>query len=199
MAAQTVDTLLIKIQADLKDLKAGLNNATGQLDKFGKNTDKQVGLIGAAFKRLGPLVAAYFGVQTVRSITNTVVSFEKLKASLITVTGSAESADSAFAMIKDFAKTTPFQVETITSAFIKLKSLGLDPSEESLRSFGNTSSALGKDIMQFIEAVADATTGEFQRLKEFGVIASQQGDQVAFTFRSVTKTVKKMRMIYSNI
>lgn len=191
MATQTVDTLLIKIQADLKDLKAGLNNATGQLDKFGKNTDKQVGLIGAGFKRLGPLITTYFGVQTVRSITNTVVSFEKLKASLVTVTGSAESADSAFAMIKDFAKTTPFQVETITAAFIRLKALGLDPSEESLRSFGNTSSAMGTDIMQFIEAVADATTGEFERLKEFGIRASQQGDQVAFTFQGVTKTVKK--------
>jgi hypothetical protein len=38
---------------------------------------------------------------------------------------------------------------------------------------------MGKDMMQMIEAVADASTGEFERLKEFGIKASKQGDQVA--------------------
>ena len=40
-----------------------------------------------------------------------------------------------------------------------------------------------------VEAVADATTGEFERLKEFGIRASSQGDKVALTFRGVTTTV----------
>ena len=42
-----------------------------------------------------------------------------------------------------------------------------------------------------IEAVADASTFEFERLKEFGIKASQQGDQVSFTFQGVTTTVAK--------
>jgi hypothetical protein len=35
-------------------------------------------------------------------------------------------------------------VEQITEAFIKLKALGLDPSQEALMSYGNTASAMGK-------------------------------------------------------
>jgi hypothetical protein len=41
-----------------------------------------------------------------------------------------------------------------------------------------------------IEAVADAATGEFERLKEFGIRASKAGDEVTFTFRGVSTTVK---------
>ena len=71
-----------------------------------------------------------------------------------------------------------------------MKSLGLDPTEKALRSFGNTSAAMGKDLMQMIEAVADASTGEFERLKEFGIRASKQGDQITFTFQGVETTVR---------
>ena len=48
---------------------------------------------------------------------------------------------------------------------------------------------MGKDLMQFIEAVADASTSEFERLKEFGIKAKQEGDKVSFTFQGVTKTI----------
>lgn len=117
--------------------------------------------------------------------------FEKLEASLKTVTGSAENAANAMAGIQKFAKETPFQVSEIADAFIKLTALGLEPSEEALRSYGNTASAMGKSLDQFIEAVADATTNEFERLKEFGIKSKQEGDKVSFTFQGVTTTVKK--------
>jgi hypothetical protein len=117
--------------------------------------------------------------------------FQSLRASLITVTGSAENADKQFGVIKDFAATTPFQVDQATSAFIKLKALGLDSSTKALTSWGNTASAMGKDLNMMIEAVADAATGEFERLKEFGIKSKSVGDNVQFTFRGVTTTVKK--------
>ena len=41
-----------------------------------------------------------------------------------------------------------------------------------------------------VEAVADATVGEFERLKEFGIRSQKEGDSVSFTFRGVTETVK---------
>lgn len=42
-----------------------------------------------------------------------------------------------------------------------------------------------------IEAVADASTFEFERLKEFGIKARQQGDNVRFTFQGITTQVGK--------
>ena len=130
---------------------------------------------------------AYLGAK----VFETSAKFQSLRASLITVTGSAENADKQFATIKEFAATTPYQVENATRAFVKLKALGLDASNAALTSYGNTASALGKDLNDMIEAVADATTGEFERLKEFGIKSSVAGDKVRFTFRGVTTTVQK--------
>ncbi|MGV8864108.1 MAG: DUF4214 domain-containing protein, partial [Pseudomonas sp.] len=56
-------------------------------------------------------------------------------------------------------------------------------------SYGNTASAMGKDLNQMIEAVADAATGEFERLKEFGIKAKVNGDQVSLIFQGVTTKV----------
>lgn len=117
--------------------------------------------------------------------------FEVLRASLKTVTGSAENATAAFSMIQEFAATTPFSLQQATEAFIRLKSLGLEPSREAMISYGNTASAMGKNLIQYVEAIADATTGEFERLKEFGIKASTEGEKVSFTFQGVTTTVKK--------
>jgi hypothetical protein len=50
---------------------------------------------------------------------------------------------------------------------------------------------MGKSLDQMIEAVADAATGEFERLKEFGIKAKTEGDRVKFTFQGVTTEVGK--------
>lgn len=109
----------------------------------------------------------------------------------MTATGSAEGASRAFGAIQNFAATTPFDLEQATTAFTKLVNLGLDPSEAALRSFGNTASANGKDLNQLIEAVADASVCEFERIKEFGIKARSEGENVSFTFQGVTTTVRK--------
>ncbi|NBN64142.1 DUF4214 domain-containing protein [Pannonibacter tanglangensis] len=135
-------------------------------------------------------MATLGSVQLINGVVQTSASFEKLRASLKTVTGSAAAGAAAFEDIKRFAGTTPFSVAQATEAFIKLKALGLEPSMAAMESYGNTASAMGKDLLQWVEAIADATSGEFERLKEFGVKASRSGDEVAFTFRGVTTTVR---------
>lgn len=119
------------------------------------------------------------------------IQFEKLGASLETVTGSVDKASKAMKELIKFSATTPFQLEEVVGSFIKLKALGLEPSMEAMKAYGNVSSAMGKSLDQFIEAIADATTGEFERLKEFGIKASSEGKKVAFTFQGQTKVVGK--------
>lgn len=116
-------------------------------------------------------------------------TLERLNSQLITATGSAIGADIAFSELTKTANQMAFSLIETTDAFIRLKNLGLDPSEEALISYGNTAAAMGKSLNQFIEAVADATTREFERLKEFGIRASQQGDRVRFTFRGMTTEI----------
>lgn len=117
--------------------------------------------------------------------------FERLQAQLVAVTGSQANATRAFKDILEIAKDTPFQVQNITAAYARLQAVGIKPTTELITSLSNTSAANSKDILDFAEAIADASTGEFERLKEFGIVARSSGDQVALTFDGVTKTVGK--------
>jgi len=143
--------------------------------------------------KIGPMVAAAFSGAALAGFIGKVVSvqreFDVLNSSLKTVTGSSAAAEREMAWLKDFAKETPFGLAQATQGFVKMKALGLDPTRAALTSFGNTASAMGKDLNQMIEAVADASTGEFERLKEFGIKAKKEGDQVSLTFQGVTTTI----------
>lgn len=151
--------------------------------------------MGESVKRLRNFVAGGFvvalGVRGIRNIIETNTAVETLRISLESVTGSAANASAAFEEINRFAARTPFTVLQLTEAFRKLRVFGLDASNDALRSYGNTALAFGRSLDQLVEAVTDATTGEFERLKEFGIRASQEGDRVTFTFRGVSTTVRR--------
>ncbi|MDX2350407.1 MAG: tape measure protein [Porticoccus sp.] len=180
--------LVVKLEAQTAQYDKKLAAANKKTKKFEKNTKKSLGNISNSFKTL--LGGAALGL-FVRAVIKSTATMEGLEARLISVTGSAESAASSLNLIKKFAATTPFQLEEVTDSFIKLVALGLNPSEAALRSYGNTASAMGKSLNQLIEAVADASVGEFERLKEFGIKAKSEGANVSFTFQGVTTTVKK--------
>lgn len=176
MAELKLETLLT-----LKD------RASKQLKGFRKNVkDTKSELKSFA----GNLSAAFAGGLILKSLFQVNKQFETLRATLDTFTDSARETDVAFAFIKDIARGLPESVDDITTSFIRMKSLGLSPTREALVSFANTAAASGKGILQFVEAVADASTGEFERLKEFGIKARKQGELVAFTFQGQTKTIQ---------
>ena len=60
-----------------------------------------------------------------------------------------------------------------------------------LTNLGDIAASQAKPISQIVEAYNDAITGEFERLKEFGIKARQEGDNVTFTFKGQEQTVKK--------
>lgn len=146
-------------------------------------------------RQAGGLFGAYLGASgllgTFKSIVNLNKEFESLSGSLKTVTGSAEGAREAFGIIEKFALDTPYQLDEIVEAFIRLKALGLDPSMEALTSYGNTASAFGRGIMDFTEALSNAVMFNFRSLRSFGIMATTEKDKVNFTFQGITTTVEK--------
>lgn len=156
------------------------------------NTSKA---LNNTLKQAAGLAGAYLGfkglVNTFKSIAGVNQEFERLSGSLKTVTGSAKAAKDAFAMIEEFATTTPYQLGEIVDSFIRLKAMGLEPTMEALTSYGNTASAFGKNILEFVGAVTSATVGEFERLKTFGIKAKAEADTVKFIFQGVTTEVAK--------
>ncbi len=186
---QDVTSLIVRIESlEAKVASDRLN----KLAKSGAKAEKSSDKLTAGFGRMiGPLVAVVSATSALTKLVSEGRSFAIMSAQLETATGSAEAASKQFAKLEEFAAETPFLLQQSVDAFTKLTNLGLDPSRESMISYGNTASAMGKDLNQMIEAVADAATGEFERLKEFGIKSKSQGDNVSFTFRGITTTVKK--------
>jgi hypothetical protein len=118
-------------------------------------------------------------------------SFQSLRVQLETATGSMAAANAQFARIKEFATRTPFEVDGITKAYIRLRNVGINPTNSDLEAFGNIAAANSKDITDFSEAVIGAITGEMERLKAFGIVARQEGDKVRFIFRGTETEVAK--------
>ena len=183
-AAQELRSLEARIASTGREaVKAG-----GFLEKF--RTGAIMGLGAAAAQSAigvlgeGVRAAGAFAVDTA-------ANFERLRTALETTTGSQAAANAKFAELQKFAAETPFSLEEVTEGYIKLSNRGVDASSRMLTSLGNTASAMGKTLDDAVEAVADAVTGENERLKEFGIVGRLAGDQVAYTFRGVTTMVKR--------
>lgn len=130
--------------------------------------------------------AAFFG-QALQQFQQ----FEQFESILENALGSPEAAQEALAVIEQFAAETPFQLDEVVQSFISLQNRGIEPTTEQLRQLGDIAASQGKDLEQVTEAILDAQTGEFERLKEFGIQASASGDQVAIAFRDANLEVER--------
>jgi hypothetical protein len=194
------EKLIVELTAQIQGLKSGLDSASAQLTKFndkttntGKNAEKDFDLIGSAAGKVGGIVAGAFAVGSIVSFGKGVIDatsqFQKFEAVLSNTLGSSSAAQLALSQIQEFAATTPFQVDELTGAFVKLANQGFKPNIDQMRLLGDLASSTGKSFDQLAEAILDAQTGEFERLKEFGVRASVAGDKVTFTFKGIKTQV----------
>ena len=151
----TVDELIIAIKADTKDLNRKLDKTNKQL----KKTDKRAGKAGKALKAMskGPAIAGAIALVAVlvkigKAVSKVGMEFEDLKDSLDVVFGSMKDGDKAMKRVLEFSQTTPFQVETVTKAFIALKSVGIEPTNNMLQTFADTAS-VSVDSLGVFEAL----------------------------------------------
>ena len=187
--ATKVDELIVEIKAETAGLRRGLGDLDKKLNKANKGA-------GVSVLRFGNLAKAFAAVGVARmamGIVNTAREFEDLGATMRAVTGSAANAGLAMETIKDFTSTTPFQLKEVTGAFIKFYQAGIEPTGETLKAFGNLAAGMGKPIETLAQAVFNATTGEMEMLKQFGIKAKQLGDEVSFNFEGTTTTVANNR------
>lgn len=173
----------------LRDLKA-MNT---QMNNLSANVEIQGAKMEAVFKNVGRGIATYIGVDALRSvggdIVETTAKFEKFGIVLENTLGNKPDADNALVMVAKFAAKTPFQLDEVTDSFIKLTNQGFQPTYAEMEKLGDVASSTGKGFNQLAEALLDAQTNQFERLKEFGIKASANGDKVTFTFKGIKTTV----------
>jgi hypothetical protein len=158
-----------------------------------QKADGAANQLEGSLKKVGNVVAGAFAVSGIAMFASKVVStlseFEKYDAVLTNTLGSGSESKKVLSDITEFAGKTPFQVNELTGSFVKLANMGFKPTSAEMTKLGDLASSTGKGFDQLSEAIIDAQTGEFERLKEFGIRASKQGDQVQFSFKGVKTTV----------
>lgn len=155
-------------------LSGMVRTASGNIDRWGNRAVLAGG-------------AAAYGFN--RTFVRTSAQFERFEAVLSTIEGSSEKAKTSMAWVTEFAAKTPYELAEVTGAFVKLKSYGIDPQSGALRSAGDAAAAMGKPLEQAVEALADAMTGENERLKEFGITTATVGDQIVYRWRQNGKAM----------
>lgn len=126
----------------------------------------------------------------ISNVIDTAGNFQKMEAVLANSLGNTSKAKETMDMLADFGAKTPFQVDELTAAYVKLANQGFTPTMEQMRKLGDLASSTGKSFDQLAEAIIDAQVGENERLKEFGIRASKNGDLITYTFKEQETTVK---------
>lgn len=174
--------LTVKVGADIEAFRSEMAKVSSQTKAFSNGMAKMGGLIAGAFT---VSALASFG----KEVFNTTAKFQKFEAVLTNTLGDKSAAMAAMQQITDFAAKTPYGVDELTASFVKLANQGFVPTIDEMRRLGDLAASQGKTFDQLTEAIIDAQTGEFERLKEFGVRASKEGDKVSFTFKGVKEQV----------
>lgn len=173
--------------AGLKTRLAGVQAAASRVQSRFAGIAKTTGLM------VGGVTAAGAGIAlATKSIVDTSASFERLETVLSTIEGSSEAAKESMRWVEDFTKRTPYELEQVAEGFVRLRAYGMDPTNGLMKTLGDTSAAMGKDLMAAVEAIADAVTGENERLKEFGIKARAEGDQILYEYSANGKTMVRV-------
>ncbi len=184
--------LIMATGIDNTGLIRGAEQAKQIVKGIADDTIKSSAQMETSIKGIGSALAALGGTAAIgalgKQILDTTAKFEKFGIVLKNTLGEAEGA-AALDMIAQFAATTPFQLDEVTAAFIKMANQGFVPTKSELVKLGDLASSTGKSFDQLTEALLDAQTGQFERLKEFGIKASANGDKVTFSFKEQQTTV----------
>jgi len=152
----------------------------GRMNQSIRKTEKSASGLSSALKVAGAALVGFATGSAARGIIAQYTAFEKYRTVLRTFLGSSAKANSELKRLQKLADDLPQDLADVTNAFTIFSRFGLDTSSKSLTAFSNIATANAKSFSQLGEAVADALTGEFERLKEFGIkVSKENGNFVA--------------------
>ncbi|RSU57190.1 hypothetical protein DAH51_10280 [Sphingobium yanoikuyae] len=179
----------------LFDLDRRIQFSQAQMEKLAYRSGSFIGSTLKSGLMAGTAIAGAGLSASIYKVVTSGLMFEKFRTQLIGLEGSAAAGNRAMQWVSDFAAKTPYELAEVMEAFIALKAYGIDPTNGTLKSLGDTAAGMGKSLMQAVEMIADAQTGEFERIKEFGIKASTEGGKVTFRWqkngKEMTKTVRQ--------
>lgn len=162
-----------KLRNGFIGLRRGLGNFGNYAQQQFQNSKEKANSFLGVLKRIAATLAA--GI-TLKTAIEGAGNIEQYRNTLETVLKDSDMARKKLAWASRFANKTPFETEEVVGGMTKLQSYGIEgdrilktTNRTYLEMIGDMASGMGKSFDQAIEAVADARTGELERLKEFGI------------------------------
>lgn len=138
---------LAALRAEAHGVQPATAAASAGVSELGRQAETAGGMIAGAARQVAGMAAAVVGLQGLtglaKDVVNTGAAFETLEGRLSSLLGSSDKAKDVFAQIKELAKTTPFEVQGLTEAYVKLTAFGLQPSMRQMQSIADTAATLG--------------------------------------------------------
>lgn len=146
-AIAAFEAKLAALRAEARGVQPDLAGASAGVADLGQKSESMGGMVAGAARQVALLASAAVGLQgltgLVKDVVNTGAAFETLEGRLVSLLGSADAAKDAFGRIKELARSTPFEVEALTEAYVKLTSFGLQPSMKQMQAIADTAATLG--------------------------------------------------------
>lgn len=173
-----------EISGATRTLQSNINGATNSIKSFGSGSNiASRGLDSLKSKVLG-LAGTYLSLQGIHKLADSAIGessgLEQYRNTLNIVMKDSKKAGEMMSWATDFANKTPFETGEVVEATVKLQSYGIT-AKDVMSNVGDMASVMNKPLDQAVEAVADAQTGEVERLKEFGITKQMIIDQGAKT------------------
>lgn len=141
------NTVEIRLTANTKNFEDGMDRATRKVRDGADNMERQVGSAADRMSilsaRLAGALAGIFSVGLAKGAVDVMSSFEQLEIRMRSLMGSSAEGDRAFAWITQFATDTPYEVDQVSEAFMRLKAFGLDPMDGTLKAVTDTAAKMG--------------------------------------------------------
>lgn len=150
---------LNRFRQQINQARESAENASSGVRSFNNSANETGGISGLTGKLVG-LAGAYLGIKgavgLVKSAITEASDYENLRNTLNVVMKDSELAGQKFHDAVVFANSTPFDTKETVEAFVKLKSYGLDASNEMMTQIGDMAGVMGKPLNSAVEAIADA-------------------------------------------
>jgi hypothetical protein len=192
----TIDTLLVRIESDMSDLKRDLSRIEKTTEKTTNSMQKSFKRVGAAMAALGGAAAA---TSLVKSFIKTGAEIENLAVRFNTLFGSVDQGAIAFQAITKYASQVPFSLEDIQRGAAPLATVAKDANMmgDALLLTGNIAAASGlsfEEASQNIQRALSAGINSAELFRERGVSA-MAGFQAGTTY-NVEETLEKLQAAF---
>lgn len=180
-----------KLKKEINDVgKTGSQGVAG-IDTNIKGLTSSFGSLSSVLKAAGGALAALGIADIGLKALQAADKFNILQQTLKRVSsGDADIAAQKFRELSAISNELGLKNTELIESYSKLAQRGFKPTGDEIKKLVDIAKAANLSVDQIAEAILDAQTGEFERLKSAGIKASAAGDQVSFTFAGVTKTVK---------